>query len=337
MGVHHLAQGARSSTSSRGSASSPPTSTYVGISHYHDDHTGQAADFPGATLLIGSGDWEAVKKRPETAARFKPWIDGGAKVEPVSGDKDVFGDQSVVVLAMPGHTPGPQGAAGAAQERAGAAERRPLSCHRAGREPRRAELQHQPRRHAGLVRPLPGDRAGICAPRSSSSTSRPMSPSCRRFRRRRNRLSSPRLDPGPPSRAQKVDPGSSPDDAEEMKCALCPRARRPRHAPAHRAPRSRRRARRIARPGARGGDQLSRRADHRGQISVAPAAAVRAGRRDRRRGRGGRRGGRGLEGRRPADRGAGLWRAGREDRHPRQERRSRFRRAAASSTARRCC
>lgn len=79
---------------------------FVGVSHYHDDHTGQAKDFPGATLLMGSGDWEAVKKRPETAARFKPWIDGGSKVEPVTRDKDVFGDQSVVLLDMPGHTPG---------------------------------------------------------------------------------------------------------------------------------------------------------------------------------------------------------------------------------------
>lgn len=79
---------------------------YVGVSHYHDDHTGQAADFPAATLLMGRGDWEAVKTRPATAARFKPWIEGGAKVDPLGGDKDVFGDKSVVVLAMPGHTPG---------------------------------------------------------------------------------------------------------------------------------------------------------------------------------------------------------------------------------------
>ena len=84
----------------------PASVNYVGISHYHDDHTGQAADFPGATLLIGSGDWEAIKGRPETAARFTPWISRGSKVEPVARDKDVFGDQSVVVLDMPGHTPG---------------------------------------------------------------------------------------------------------------------------------------------------------------------------------------------------------------------------------------
>ncbi|MGH6705227.1 MAG: N-acyl homoserine lactonase family protein [Sphingomicrobium sp.] len=85
---------------------SPNNINYVGISHYHDDHTGQAADFPKATLLMGTGDWEAVKGRPETAARFTPWISGGAKVEPVGRDKDVFGDKSVTILDMPGHTPG---------------------------------------------------------------------------------------------------------------------------------------------------------------------------------------------------------------------------------------
>jgi N-acyl homoserine lactone hydrolase len=87
-------------------AVTPASINYVGISHYHDDHTGQAADFPQATLLIGSGDWEAIKGRPETAARFTPWISGGSKVEPVNRDKDVFGDRSVTILDMPGHTPG---------------------------------------------------------------------------------------------------------------------------------------------------------------------------------------------------------------------------------------
>src|SRR5688500_6416939 len=38
---------------------------YVGISHYHNVHTGQAADFPQATLLLGTGDWESIKGRPE--------------------------------------------------------------------------------------------------------------------------------------------------------------------------------------------------------------------------------------------------------------------------------
>jgi glyoxylase-like metal-dependent hydrolase (beta-lactamase superfamily II) len=84
----------------------PSDINFVGISHYHDDHTGQAKDFPNATLLMGTGDWEAVKGRPEIAARFTPWISGGSKVEPVARDKDVFGDGRVVILDMPGHTPG---------------------------------------------------------------------------------------------------------------------------------------------------------------------------------------------------------------------------------------
>jgi N-acyl homoserine lactone hydrolase len=39
-------------------------------------------------------------------APFANWIGGGGKVEPVAGDKDVFGDGTVVMLGMPGHTPG---------------------------------------------------------------------------------------------------------------------------------------------------------------------------------------------------------------------------------------
>jgi N-acyl homoserine lactone hydrolase len=40
------------------------------------------------------------------AAGFKSWIDEKRKVEPLSADKDVFGDGSVIVLRTPGHTPG---------------------------------------------------------------------------------------------------------------------------------------------------------------------------------------------------------------------------------------
>jgi len=84
----------------------PEQINFVGISHYHDDHTGQAADFPGATLLIGAEDWEAVRGNPEQAARFQPWIAGGGRVEAIRRDHDVFGDGSVTMLDMPGHTPG---------------------------------------------------------------------------------------------------------------------------------------------------------------------------------------------------------------------------------------
>jgi N-acyl homoserine lactone hydrolase len=82
----------------------------VGISHYHGDHTGQAGSFPEATLLIGKGDWDVLSAdgAPGMAnpAPVEHWISGGGEVEAISGDKDVFGDGSVVILSTPGHTPG---------------------------------------------------------------------------------------------------------------------------------------------------------------------------------------------------------------------------------------
>ena len=88
----------------------PEQINYVGISHYHGDHTGQAASFPQATLLIGQGDWDVLKGSTPSgttnAAPLKHWLGGEGKAEPVAKDKDVFGDGSVIMLDMPGHTPG---------------------------------------------------------------------------------------------------------------------------------------------------------------------------------------------------------------------------------------
>ena len=88
----------------------PEQLRWVGISHHHADHSGQAATFPQATLLIGKGDWDVLTSPKPLAganpALFAPWITGSSKVEPVPLDKDVFGDGSVVMLATPGHTPG---------------------------------------------------------------------------------------------------------------------------------------------------------------------------------------------------------------------------------------
>lgn len=82
----------------------------LGISHNHFDHVGQAAIFPGATLMIGAADLAQFKADPLPFAVdpsfIKPWLDGTSKVDPISGDRDVFGDGSVVILSTPGHTPG---------------------------------------------------------------------------------------------------------------------------------------------------------------------------------------------------------------------------------------
>lgn len=99
----------------------PEAVEFVGISHHHGDHTGQVGAFPKATLLIGQGDWDVI--RPEQApaggdakahaarrALFAPWITGGAKVETLGRDRyDVFGDGSVLMVNLPGHTPGHHG------------------------------------------------------------------------------------------------------------------------------------------------------------------------------------------------------------------------------------
>jgi N-acyl homoserine lactone hydrolase len=88
----------------------PDQIKYVGISHFHADHIGQANSFPKSTLLIGAGDWELLtSKQPPPNAKpelVSSWVSGGGKVETVPLDKDVFGDGTVVMLYTPGHTPG---------------------------------------------------------------------------------------------------------------------------------------------------------------------------------------------------------------------------------------
>ena len=90
----------------------PDQVKFVGISHFHADHTGQLGTVPGATLLIGEREWAALTAPKPMAganvAAFTHWISGGGKVEPQAADKDVFGDGTVVILRTPGHTPGHQ-------------------------------------------------------------------------------------------------------------------------------------------------------------------------------------------------------------------------------------
>jgi glyoxylase-like metal-dependent hydrolase (beta-lactamase superfamily II) len=90
----------------------PEQVKFVGISHFHGDHTGQLTPFSSATLLIGKGDWDGITANPPmqgaNVAGFKIWIAENRKVEALANDKDVFGDGSVLILRTPGHTPGHQ-------------------------------------------------------------------------------------------------------------------------------------------------------------------------------------------------------------------------------------
>ncbi|MFC0676726.1 N-acyl homoserine lactonase family protein [Lysobacter korlensis] len=99
----------------------PEDVDFVGVSHHHLDHTGQLASFPKSTLLIGQGDWDMMRASTPPAgmdakdfatrrAPFAPWTAGGGKVEPLIRDRhDVFGDGSVLMINLPGHTPGHHG------------------------------------------------------------------------------------------------------------------------------------------------------------------------------------------------------------------------------------
>lgn len=83
----------------------------VGISHFHADHTGQAAHFPNAKLVIGEGDWNALKasEHPglkDSKQHLAHWLSGKGAVVAAGGDIDIFHDGRVIMLAMPGHTPG---------------------------------------------------------------------------------------------------------------------------------------------------------------------------------------------------------------------------------------
>jgi N-acyl homoserine lactone hydrolase len=74
----------------------------VGISHTHPDHIGNVELFPQAMLYVQKAeyDWPG----PNGAPRFAP----DHPVIKLDGDRDVFGDGSVVIISTPGHTPGHQ-------------------------------------------------------------------------------------------------------------------------------------------------------------------------------------------------------------------------------------
>ena len=74
----------------------------MAISHTHPDHIGNVEMFPNAMLYVQKAEYEWPGAN--NAPRFKP----EHPVTKLEGDRDVFGDGSIVVLSTPGHTPGHQ-------------------------------------------------------------------------------------------------------------------------------------------------------------------------------------------------------------------------------------
>jgi N-acyl homoserine lactone hydrolase len=89
----------------------PSDITYLAMSHYHSDHTGNANEFAGATWIVQKADhdWMFADKpegiiEPATYSALR-----NAKKRILDNeDLDVFGDGTVRVVSAPGHTPGHQ-------------------------------------------------------------------------------------------------------------------------------------------------------------------------------------------------------------------------------------
>ena len=84
---------------------------YIGMSHLHFDHSGNANMFAPATWLVQKLEYDAAFSSRAAQMGFDSTSYNrlhNGKVQQLNGDHDVFGDSSVVVLSTPGHTIGHQ-------------------------------------------------------------------------------------------------------------------------------------------------------------------------------------------------------------------------------------
>lgn len=85
--------------------------THVVSSHLHLDHAGAHHLFPQATFYVGAGEFaNAFAPDPVGAFAYAPEALGGLRqlnwrIVP-GADVDLFGDGSLTILSMPGHTQG---------------------------------------------------------------------------------------------------------------------------------------------------------------------------------------------------------------------------------------
>ena len=88
----------------------PKDITYLAISHLHADHSGNANDYAGSTWIAQKAERDYMFSQglpanihPDEYAALK-----NSKTNVITGDHDVFGDGSVMLILTPGHTPGHQ-------------------------------------------------------------------------------------------------------------------------------------------------------------------------------------------------------------------------------------
>jgi glyoxylase-like metal-dependent hydrolase (beta-lactamase superfamily II) len=86
----------------------PSDIDYLALSHTHFDHSGHAEAVPEATWLVQESeyDWVMSDEVKEQQPDMFNAVNDLKQIRKISGDHDVFGDGTVVIKYMPGHTPG---------------------------------------------------------------------------------------------------------------------------------------------------------------------------------------------------------------------------------------
>jgi N-acyl homoserine lactone hydrolase len=79
----------------------------VVCSHLHPDHCGCNAFFTKATVMVHARELDAVRAADAAAWGYvaADW-DHPIPIEPVTGERDLYDDGRVVLIPLPGHTPG---------------------------------------------------------------------------------------------------------------------------------------------------------------------------------------------------------------------------------------
>ncbi len=89
----------------------PAAIKLVVMSHLHADHAGANALFPNARLLVQAAELAAARAaNAEAMGYLRHEWDTGQPIQPLEGEHDVFGDGTLRLIPLPGHTPGQMGA-----------------------------------------------------------------------------------------------------------------------------------------------------------------------------------------------------------------------------------
>jgi len=89
----------------------PEDVKHMAFSHMHPDITGNSGKFTSATWYVQKLEFEAAFSKDPKKYRFNPKTYSGLKNNKtikLNGERDVFGDGSVVIIPAQGHTPGSQ-------------------------------------------------------------------------------------------------------------------------------------------------------------------------------------------------------------------------------------